>query len=153
MERKRRGGYAGGVGVQANEDMWTTDESDGEVGEWTKKKHECEANASDVFEDVKEEYKDIARVFRRFTEWRSLHHKAYRDAWVVLSIPRILSPYVRRQILGWDPLEDGTAVESMEWTSQVFQDDAEGDEDEVIPRLVEQVVPSTLRLVCIYTRS
>jgi hypothetical protein len=140
VERKRKSGWSGGVGIQADEEMWTTDESDSEVNEWSRAKRECENRAKDAFEDVKADFREIPHVFKRFTEWRRLQHKAYKDAWVHLSIPRILSPYVRREILGWDPLEDGQAVESMAWVSQVFQEDAEGEEDELIPRLVESVV-------------
>jgi len=129
--------------VDIEEEMYTSEESEGEVEKWTKTRDNLISESKEVFEDVKEEYRSIAAVYRRMLDWRKNFHRQYKDAYVTLSLPRLLAPYVRHEIIGWDPLVDGQAVENMQWCMALFQEDPDGgdeEDDKLIPSIVAEVV-------------
>ena len=66
-------------------------------------------DAESVFEDVEEDFSTLSGVCRHFLEWRRIDPQAYRDAFVSLSLPKALTPLVRLQMLGWNPLAEGVS--------------------------------------------
>ena len=43
------------------------------------------------------------------------HSSSYKDAYMSLSLPLIFSPYVRLELLRWDPLHNGVDFQEMKW--------------------------------------
>ncbi|KAG2423252.1 hypothetical protein HYH02_015353 [Chlamydomonas schloesseri] len=66
----------------------------------------CEA-AAHVFADADEEYATIAAVKKQLEEWKARYPKDYTNAYMHLSTPALFAPYVRLQLLRWDPLYGG----------------------------------------------
>ena len=65
-----------------------------------------------MFVDAGEEYANIAAVKKRLEDWRVQYPNAFSDAYMGISAPAIFAPFVRSQLLGWDPLSaSGTGEE------------------------------------------
>ena len=60
--------------------------------------------AASVFADADEQYGDLTAVKRRLEAWKREQPGAYRDAYVSLSAPAIFAPFVRNELLSWDPV-------------------------------------------------
>lgn len=62
------------------------------------------AGAARIFADVEEEYCEIDQVLQKFLEWKTGDLHAYRESYVSMCIPKLLSPLMRLQLFYWDPL-------------------------------------------------
>jgi len=62
-------------------------------------------SASRVFSDVEEDYCQVERVLAKFMEWKTGDEDAYRESYVPLCIPKLLSPIIRLQLIYCDPLQ------------------------------------------------
>ncbi|KAK9825809.1 hypothetical protein WJX74_009574 [Apatococcus lobatus] len=133
--------------AQIGED--TTDASDGEVSHLASKKREILEAARAVFADADAEFSSLGAVKRKLEAWKAQQPGTYRDAYMSLSVPALLAPFVRLELLQWDPLAPGNGFDSHEWHQELFdygqpangQIPAAGDADEdLIPKLVRQLV-------------
>jgi len=122
------------------EEMWTSDESDSEVAEWRKVRSELVHQADDLFSDVRREFRDLKAIQSRMMQWRARFPKSYREAWVAMSLPRLLAPHVRKETIGWEPLDGGQTLESLQWISDLFAADDGAEDDDIIPSLVKEVI-------------
>lgn len=96
----------------AAEERWgdaTTDESDSEVTHYRSKRAEALEASASVFADASEEYGSLAAVKERLEQWKQQQPGAYGDAYMSLSVPAVLAPFVRLELLHWDPLFGGNA--------------------------------------------
>ena len=66
------------------EDMWTSDESDGEVNEYKKIRGELLREERELMDDVRRDYKSVTSIYGRLLEWRKAFAKQYREAYVAL---------------------------------------------------------------------
>ena len=57
-----------------------------------------------VFADADEQYSSLGAVKGQLERWRGSYPASYRDAYVGLSAPALFAPFVRLQLLQWDPL-------------------------------------------------
>mmetsp|Transcript_45442 Transcript_45442/g.107776 ORF Transcript_45442/g.107776 Transcript_45442/m.107776 type:complete len:263 (+) Transcript_45442:91-879(+) len=96
--------------------------------------------------DVSEDFKTLKAVQQRLLTWKRRFPKSYQEAYVDMSLPRLLAPFVRLEVLGWDPLEDGQTVEGMDWVKVLFEAESEEEESELIPNLVQQVLCPQIKL-------
>ncbi|URE21782.1 GC-rich sequence DNA-binding factor-like protein [Musa troglodytarum] len=126
----------------------STDESDSESSAYISSRNELLQTAEEIFSDASEEYSNLMIVKERFERWKSQYLSSYRDAYVSLSVPSLFSPYVRLELLKWDPLYDATDFFDMEWHRLLFeyglpgkgQDFEPNDADaNLIPEIVEKV--------------
>ncbi|XP_061368013.1 transcriptional repressor ILP1 [Gastrolobium bilobum] len=128
----------------------STDESDSEGQAYQSQRDLVLQAADEIFSDASEEYGQLLLVKRRFEEWKRDYSSSYNDAYISLSLPLIFSPYVRLELLRWDPLRKGLDFQEMKWYKLLFtyglpedgkdlvHDD--GDVDlELVPNLVEKV--------------
>ncbi|WOL04355.1 hypothetical protein Cni_G13076 [Canna indica] len=126
----------------------STDESDSESSAYISSRDELLQTAEEIFSDASEEYSNLKIVKDRFERWKDQYLSSYRDAYVSLSVPSLFSPYVRLELLKWDPLYVTTDFFDMEWHRHLFdygspgkgQDFEPDDADaNLIPEIVEKV--------------
>ncbi|DBA84127.1 TPA: hypothetical protein ACH3X1_006603 [Trebouxia sp. C0004] len=138
----------------AAEERWgdaTTDESDSELTHYRSKRAEALEASTSVFADASEEYGSLPAVKDRLEKWKQQQPGAYADAYMSLSVPAVMAPFVRLELLRWDPLfGSSTGFDSQEWYKQLFEYGLNGDnstsgngadpDEELVPRLVGQLV-------------
>jgi GC-rich sequence DNA-binding factor len=93
----------------------STDESDTDSGAYLSSRDELLKTADLVFSDAAEEYSSLTIVKDKFEGWKTQYPLAYRDAHVALSVPSVFTPYVRLELLKWDPLHKTTDFFDMDW--------------------------------------
>ncbi|XP_009336625.1 transcriptional repressor ILP1 [Pyrus x bretschneideri] len=137
----------------------STDESDSESQVYHKHHQLVLDTAGKVFDDAAEEYSQLSVVKERFEDWKREYASSYRDAYMSLSVPTIFSPYVRLELLKWDPLHDKTDFLNMNWHSLLMDyglledgnDLASDDADaNLVPDLVEKVALPILHHQVVY---
>ncbi|KAF0906210.1 hypothetical protein E2562_009227 [Oryza meyeriana var. granulata] len=126
----------------------STDESDSESSAYLSSRDELLKTADLVFSDAAEEYSSLRIVKDKFEGWKTQYPLAYRDAHVALSAPSVFTPYVRLELLKWDPLHETTDFFDMEWHKILFDYGVQNNESstdpndadvDLIPVLVEKV--------------
>lgn len=93
----------------------STDESDSETSAYKESRDKLLQCADKVFSDAAEEYSQLSRVSARFEKWKRDYSSTYRDAYMSLTVPSIFSPYIRLELLKWDPLHQDVDFNDMEW--------------------------------------
>ncbi|MFT7818499.1 PAX3- and PAX7-binding protein 1 [Arapaima gigas] len=102
-----------------------------------------------VFEDVLEDFHSLDAIKAHFEVWRRLYSTCYQDAYIGLCLPKLFSPLVRLELIGWSPLEvDCPNFEYMLWFESLLfygcEDQSKmqkGDADVgLLPAIVERVV-------------
>lgn len=58
-----------------------------------------------IFEDVVEDFSSIDSIKSRFEEWKNKHEDCYRNAYISLCLPKLFAPFIRLQLLDWNPFE------------------------------------------------
>ena len=86
----------------------TTDASEGEVSHLASKKQEILEAAKAVFADADAEFASLGAVKRKLEAWKAKQPGTYRDAYMSLSVAALLAPFVRLELLQWDPLVPGS---------------------------------------------
>ncbi|KAG2334405.1 hypothetical protein Bca52824_005585 [Brassica carinata] len=126
----------------------STDESDSETSAYKEIRDKILQCADKVFSDASEEYSQLSRVKARLEKWKRDYSSTYRDAYMSLTVPSIFSPYVRLELLKWDPLHQEVDFFDMEWHGLLFNygkpedgDDFAPDDTDanLVPELVEKV--------------
>ncbi|KAG0585798.1 hypothetical protein KC19_2G039900 [Ceratodon purpureus] len=126
----------------------SSEESESEEKAYRTHKQEVLLTAERVFGDAAEEYAQLAKVKEKLESWKRQYSAAYSDAYMQLSAPSIFAPYVRLELLHWDPLYGSASFDSMNWYNLLFDYGVSGntqsmDEDDadvnLIPKLVEKV--------------
>lgn len=82
----------------------TTDESDSEVSYYVSKRRDIVQAAEGVLADASEEFGSVAAVKAQLEAVKAAHPDVYRDAYLGDSAPALFAPFVRLQLLAWDPL-------------------------------------------------
>ncbi|XP_010491499.1 PREDICTED: PAX3- and PAX7-binding protein 1-like [Camelina sativa] len=126
----------------------STDESDSETSAYKETRDSLLQCADKVFSDASEEYSQLSMVKARFERWKRDYSSTYRDAYMSLTVPSIFSPYVRLELLKWDPLHQYVDFFDMKWHGLLFDYGKPEDEDDfapddtdanLVPELVEKV--------------
>ncbi|KAG0457601.1 hypothetical protein HPP92_022758 [Vanilla planifolia] len=136
-----------GIANQIEGEM-SSDGSDSESSAYSSTLKELLQTAKEVFSDAADEYSKLSVVKDRFERWKKEYLPSYRDAYIPLSAPSIFSPYVRLELLEWDPLYKTTDFFDMEWHKILLDYGSSGGEinfepddadANLIPELVEKV--------------
>ncbi|KAK4605826.1 hypothetical protein RGQ29_000205 [Quercus rubra] len=126
----------------------SSDESDSELQLFEHRQKSLIQIAEEIFSDAAEEYSQLSVVKEKFEKWKRDYSASYHDAYMALSVPEIFSPYVRLELLKWDPLHEDVDFFDMKWHSLLFNygvpndgsdfgsDDADAN---LVPELVEKV--------------
>ncbi|XP_076155505.1 intron Large complex component GCFC2 isoform X1 [Alosa pseudoharengus] len=116
--------------------------------ELQRKKADILKRAEAIFSDVHKDFSDISKILSRFDEWRHSYADSYNNAYIGLCLPKLLSPIVRQQLIGWNPLQsDGEDFEGRPWYSAVEKfchgqghEESENADIKTIPAIVEKTV-------------
>ncbi|XP_024988150.1 transcriptional repressor ILP1 [Cynara cardunculus var. scolymus] len=126
----------------------STDESDGESTAYESNRDQLLQIAGQIFSDAAEEFSQLSAVKEKFEMWKKDYSSSYKDAYMSLSIPAIFSPYVRLELLKWDPLHEDSDFIDMQWHELLFNYGLPEDESQInsddadvnlVPDLVEKV--------------
>ncbi|VFQ67087.1 unnamed protein product [Cuscuta campestris] len=149
-DAKRMSSIENDSSYQRVEGESSTDESDSESTAYKSNRDQLLQVAEEIFGDTNDEYSQLAMVVSKFERWKKQYSSSYRDAYMSLSLPAILSPYVRLELLRWDPLHEDADFSDMKWHSLLYNyglpngdgdissDDADADSN-LIPQLVEKL--------------
>ncbi|XP_068126577.1 PAX3- and PAX7-binding protein 1 [Hyperolius riggenbachi] len=130
-------------GLSSDDEETSTD-----ITNFNMEKDRIVKEAGRVFEDALENFHSIDCIKNQFESWRSKYYSTYRDAYIGLCLPKLISPLVRLQLLTWNPLEPNCRdFESMMWFESLlfYGCDAKGEDKEdadiaLIPSIVEKVI-------------
>jgi len=128
-------GLANGAAVGSESAVSNTpvEESQSAVDAFEQTCKEACAEVEGIFADVEGEFASIEAVKTRFAEWKQNFRQSYADAYVAHSMPDILAPFVRCEMLNWQPLEN-PEVSTMKWF-RLLADFSEGEDGDLVPRL------------------
>ncbi|KAL5707494.1 hypothetical protein ACHQM5_018392 [Ranunculus cassubicifolius] len=110
--------------------------------------------AEQAFSDASNDYSQLCYVKEKFEKWKENYPSSYQNAYASMSVVEIFSPYVRLELLKWDPLYEAMEFADMNWyhllegyglpkNALEFED---GDADaEIIPGLVEKIAVPILQ--------
>ncbi|KAI6242430.1 T-SNARE coiled-coil-like proteiny domain-containing protein [Aphelenchoides fujianensis] len=113
--------------------------------------------AATIFEDTANEYCDVGLIVRRFVDWQQTDPQSFADAFIAECLPKILGPFVRIDLLDWNPLLPKKGeLSSMLWYQEIlrlgFNNEGIDPNDpfvvNLIPDCVEKIVlPKLTKLV------
>ncbi|KAJ8269833.1 hypothetical protein COCON_G00124400 [Conger conger] len=75
-----------------------------EDAELCRRRDEILKEAENIFVDVHEDFSDVRNILSKFEEWRVLFPESYDNAYISLCLPKLLTPVIRHQLIGWNPL-------------------------------------------------
>lgn len=93
----------------------STDESDSEMTAYQSNRDQLLQISEQIFSDAAEDYAQLSAVVEKFERWKKEYASSYNDAYMSLSVPAIFSPYVRLELLKWDPLHEDSDFIDMKW--------------------------------------
>ncbi|VDL91180.1 unnamed protein product [Schistocephalus solidus] len=77
-------------------------------------------DAQRLFDDTVEEYCTLSSILGHFEEWRRRSPSTYAKAYIALCLPQLLSPLIRLQLLGWNPIKPNCACyDEQSWFSDL----------------------------------
>ncbi|XP_076910924.1 transcriptional repressor ILP1-like [Bidens hawaiensis] len=136
----------------------STDESDSDSSAYESNRDQLLQVAGQIFSDADEKFSQLSSVKEEFENWKKEYSSSYRDAYMSLSIRTIFSPYVRLELLKWDPLHEDSDFFNMKWHGLLYDygmsddrtkvnlDDVDADaDDDLVPNLVEKVAVPLLQ--------
>lgn len=106
------------------------------------------SDVSQIFADACKEFASLKSVLECFEEWLREDPETYEDSYVTLCIPKVISPYIRLELVGWNPLKNTHDIEKMEWYNilALFGSQSENSEVEhndlnmLIPMVVVKII-------------
>jgi GC-rich sequence DNA-binding factor len=122
-----------------------------------------------IFDEVVEEYCEMPHILQKFDEWKKKDMSAYKEAYVHLCLPKIVSIFVRAQMILWSPFEIDhyEDIDEMKWfhpvalygrTEKETEEMLRNDPDVfLIPTVIEKIILpklcSELKLLCSESRN
>lgn len=58
-----------------------------------------------LMDDVLEQFASVDSVLKQMLEWKNKHLDSYVEAYVNVCLPNMVGPFVRIEMLTWNPLE------------------------------------------------
>jgi len=72
-----------------------------------------------VFADADESFATVGALKGRLEGWRGRYPAAFRDAYMTVSSPAVFSPFVRLELLAWDPVYGASGAGALSWAANV----------------------------------
>lgn len=104
---------------------------------------------SELLEDVVEDFSDTDSVREKFSEWKSRYGDTYKEAYIGLCLPKLVNPFVRLQLINWNPLQENCKdFEELRWYESLifygFKEgepvDKEDDDVKLLPAIVDKIL-------------
>lgn len=106
--------------------------------------------SKEVFSDVVDDFSKFSSIKEHFEGWKFNFSSSYEQAYISLCVPKVFAPFVRLQLLQWNPLNPDCSeqLEDMLWFqvlmffgfSEGRELDPEDEDLQLIPNLVDLVV-------------
>eukprot|EP00200_Dunaliella_tertiolecta_P007949 CAMPEP_0202376512 /NCGR_PEP_ID=MMETSP1127-20130417/6991_1 /ASSEMBLY_ACC=CAM_ASM_000462 /TAXON_ID=3047 /ORGANISM="Dunaliella tertiolecta, Strain CCMP1320" /LENGTH=980 /DNA_ID=CAMNT_0048974315 /DNA_START=38 /DNA_END=2981 /DNA_ORIENTATION=- len=100
---------AGGPVAIDQRDEWEL-EDEGQAARYTSRHKEIMEGGATVFADASDEFATLEAVKQRLEEFKLRYPRDYASIYMQMSTPALFAPYVRLQLLQWDPLYADTAA-------------------------------------------
>ncbi|GAB6030568.1 GC-rich sequence DNA-binding factor [Chamberlinius hualienensis] len=91
------------------------EETDADVIRFNAERDRILRDCSTVFDDVVEDFSSLGNMKHTFENWRNQYPDTYREAYIGLCLPKVFSPLVKLQLIGWNPLQECRTFEDMAW--------------------------------------
>lgn len=111
----------------------------------------------EIFSDVIDDYSNIKNILEHLENWRRFDYDSYTEAYASLCIPKIVGPFLRLELIFWNPLiEQDDNIEKQKWFQSLMIFGLENDENEeklsqdndvlLIPNIIEKIILPKLNL-------
>ncbi|XP_072509673.1 intron Large complex component GCFC2 isoform X2 [Notamacropus eugenii] len=107
-------------------------------------------NCHSVFEDVDEKFSDVQKILLKFQQWREQFPDSYHEAYASLCLPKLFSPFIKIQMLDWNPLKpDCISLQHMPWFQSLegfansgiaAQREQDSPDREILPAILDKTV-------------
>eukprot|EP01083_Nonionella_stella_P226449 804185_1 len=74
-------------------------------GYFFKKREQIWKELKTIFEDIRVEYRSFNGMCKILDEWKRKYRKEYDNAFVSISIPKLIAPFVRLELMQWNALK------------------------------------------------
>lgn len=150
--RSRRRRAREGKNIAGHQDGVSSDDEESSqslVLKYRAEMDELLSSRDHMFDDVVDDFSQLESVRRQFEDWKFTHGQSYTEAYIGLCLPKLVNPFVRHQMLGWNPLDTQCSdFEVQGWFNVLLFLGARegegldrGDDDlKLLPALVEKVV-------------
>ena len=58
-----------------------------------------------IFDDTRIEYKSFETMGNILEEWKKRYQNEYKQAWISVSVPKLIAPFVKLQLIEWNALK------------------------------------------------
>ncbi|XP_052087083.1 PAX3- and PAX7-binding protein 1-like [Mytilus californianus] len=129
------------------------EQNQSEITKFNLEKESIHSGVERLFEDVVEDFSDIHSIRERFEDWRSLYNDTYKEAYIGLCLPKLVNPFVRLQLINWNPLqescrdfEENSWFDTMLFYGSKIEELVENVDDDVklLPTIVEKIIQPRL---------
>ncbi|XP_071134694.1 PAX3- and PAX7-binding protein 1-like [Mytilus edulis] len=129
------------------------EQNQSEITKFNLEKESIHTGVERLFEDVVEDFSEIHSIRERFEDWRSLYNDTYKEAYIGLCLPKLVNPFVRLQLINWNPLqescrdfEENSWFDTMLFYGSKLEELVENVDDDVklLPTIVEKIIQPRL---------
>ncbi|EGG21355.1 GC-rich sequence DNA-binding factor-like protein [Cavenderia fasciculata] len=127
--------------------MTSEQEVEEEEAFYQKEKRHIQELSQKVLEDVDDEYSQLELVRDKFQNWKQKNYSSYKKINLAYIIPAIFAPFIKLQLLQWNPLQDSN-FDKYPWFSQLsnygilknIELDHDDQDHNLIPKLVSKII-------------
>ncbi|XP_050526915.1 PAX3- and PAX7-binding protein 1 [Daktulosphaira vitifoliae] len=111
-------------------------------------------DAEVLMDDVLDEFASIDLILKQMFQWKKNYQETYNEAYVNVCLPKLIGPYVRLEMLTWNPLEEDQKFENMLWYKSMQKYTMNGMSSieqltknidlELIPKIIEKIILNKL---------
>ncbi|EFA77935.1 GC-rich sequence DNA-binding factor-like protein [Heterostelium album PN500] len=113
---------------------------------YREEKEKIEESLKSVLDDVDEDYCNISNIKERFQHWKIKDNSSYKKVHVSYILPALFAPFVRLQLIDWNPLHN-INFDTLKWYTDLSDygminhklDDDDPDAN-LIPKLIIKLV-------------
>jgi len=66
---------------------------------------ELSKSAATLFDDVVDDFSQVELICSRFETWKRDYDDSYSEAFIALCLPKLFTPFVKLELVCWNPLE------------------------------------------------
>ncbi|XP_033739538.1 PAX3- and PAX7-binding protein 1-like [Pecten maximus] len=126
------------------------EENQSEITKFNSEKDVIDTGVERLFEDVENDFKEVSCVRERFESWKQEYGETYSDAYIGLCLPKLFNPFVRLQLIQWNPLEaHGQDFEDTQWFEtlvfygcqpEASELETNNDDIKLLPTITEKII-------------